>query len=76
MLAADAAPRVSVVLAGRTLVTLVQGLVLLAALGLLWRSRERLREGLVALRARAQAASTPVPPPPVPLPTGGDGTLC
>lgn len=76
MLAADAAPRVRVVLAGRTLVTVVQGLVLLAALGLLWRSREKLREGLVALRARRQAASVPASPPPVPLPTGGDGTLC
>ncbi len=76
MLAADAVPRVSVLLAGRTLVTVVQGLVLLAALGLLWRSRERLRGGLAALRARVQAPSVPASPPPIPLPTGGDGTLC
>jgi hypothetical protein len=54
MLAADAAPRVRVLLAGRTLVTVVQGLVVLAALGLLWRSRSGLREGLRALRARGR----------------------
>jgi amino acid transporter len=76
MLAADAAPRVRVLLAGPTLVTLVQALVVLATLGLFWRSRERLREGLAALRARVQAPSVPASPPPVPLPTGGDGTLC
>lgn len=76
MLAADAGPRVRVLLAGRTLVTVVQGLVLLASLGPLWRSRERLREGLVALRARGQAPSVPASPPPIPPRTGGDGTLC
>ncbi|HRY43165.1 MAG TPA: hypothetical protein P5164_04380 [Thermoanaerobaculia bacterium] len=54
MLAADAAPVVRVVLAGRTLVSLAQGLVVLAALGLLWRSRAGLRDGLRALRARGR----------------------
>jgi hypothetical protein len=56
MLAADAAPIVRVVLAGRTLVSLAQGLVVLAALGLLWRSSPRLRDGLRALRARGREA--------------------
>lgn len=55
MLSADAAPVVRVVLAGRTLVSLAQGLVVLAALGLCWRSRARLRDGLRALRARGRA---------------------
>ncbi len=54
MLSADAAPVVRVVLAGRTLVSLAQGLVVLAALGLLWRSRAGLRDGLRALRARGR----------------------
>ncbi len=54
MLAADAAPVVRVVLAGRTLVSLAQGLVVLAALGLLWRSRAGLRDGFRALRARGR----------------------
>ncbi len=59
LLAADATPRVTVVLAGRTLVTLVQGLVLLFTLGLLWRWRGRLRKGLGALRARGREAAAP-----------------
>ncbi|HMM34811.1 MAG TPA: hypothetical protein PKA62_08765, partial [Thermoanaerobaculia bacterium] len=54
MLSADAAPVVRVVLAGRTLVSLAQGLVVLSALGLLWRSRAGLCEGLRALRARGR----------------------
>ncbi|HPA52177.1 MAG TPA: hypothetical protein PLP50_11300 [Thermoanaerobaculia bacterium] len=54
MLAADAAPVVRVVLAGRTLVSLAQGLAVLSALGLLWWSRPSLREGLRALRARGR----------------------
>jgi hypothetical protein len=54
MLSADAAPRVRVLLASRTLVTLAQALVVLGALALLWRSREKLREGFAALRARGR----------------------
>lgn len=56
LLAADAAPRVRVLLAGRTLVTLVQALVVLAALGLLLRGRRGLREGLRGLLARGREA--------------------
>ena len=54
MLAADAAPRVRVVLVSGTLVTLAKALVVLAALGLLWGSRRRLLEGLGRLRARGR----------------------
>jgi hypothetical protein len=56
MLAADAAPRVRVLLAGRGLVTLARALVVLAALGLVWRRREDLREGMRRLRARGREA--------------------
>ncbi len=56
MLAADAAPRVRVLLVSRTLVTLAQALVVLAALGLVWRSRRRLREGLRGLGERGREA--------------------
>lgn len=56
MLAADAAPRVRVLLAGRGLVTLAQALVVLAALGLVWRRRVSLRDGLRELRARGREA--------------------
>jgi predicted tellurium resistance membrane protein TerC len=59
MLSADAVPRVRVLLAGRTLVTLGQALVVLAALGLLWRGRHSLREGLRALLARGREATSP-----------------
>lgn len=59
MLSADAVPRVRVLLAGRTLVTLGQALVVLAALGLLWRGRHALREGLRALLARGREATSP-----------------
>jgi len=54
MLAADAAPRVRVVLAGRTLVTAAQALVVLAAAALLWLRRRALGAGLAALRARGR----------------------
>ena len=54
MLSADAAPRLRVVLASRTLVTLAQALVVLAALALLWRFREGLRHGVRALGRRGR----------------------
>lgn len=57
MLAADAAPHVRVLLASRPLVTLVQALVVLAALGLAWRSRGALRDGFRALGARGREAA-------------------
>lgn len=59
MLSADSAPRVRVLLAGRSLVTLVQALVVLAAAGLLWRSRGALRDGLRALRSRGREEAVP-----------------
>jgi hypothetical protein len=59
MLAADAAPRVRVLLASRSVVTAVQALVVLAALGLLWRARAGLAGGLRALRARGREAPAP-----------------
>ena len=76
MLAADAAPRVRVLLAGRTLVTLVQALVVLAALGLLWRSRPALRA-----RGSGRSGRGGGTPPPRRRPASvrraeGDGALC
>jgi hypothetical protein len=59
MLAADAAPRVRVVLVSGALVTLARALVVLAALGLLWASRRRLLEGLRRLRARGREVPAP-----------------
>ena len=56
MLAADAPPRVRVVLASRTLVTLARALALLAAVTLAWARRGPLLEGLGALRARGREA--------------------
>ena len=58
MLAADATPRVRVLLAGRTVVAAAQALVVAAALALAFRRRGDLAEGLRALRARGREAAT------------------
>lgn len=58
MLAAETAPAVRVVLASRSLVTAAQLLVVLAALGLLWRSRRSLRDGFRALGGRGRETAS------------------
>ena len=56
----DGASTVRVLLAGRTLVTFGQALVVVASLGLLWLYRAgRLRDGLRALRARGREVAAP-----------------